>query len=525
MNTNATPETIVELARRTRRGRPRQRAAGSQASAITYSELLEGAGRVAAGLQGWGCGDGARAAVLAPNGLEFLQLYFAAPLAGAILVPLNTRLTARELAEILADCGTGVLVASERFEELARATLELGTPVRHVLWIGDGAPIAGVDRARFDTWARDTALAPVAVRHTPDDPAQIYYTSGTSGRPKGVVLTHGNVLAHAAAAAEELELCARDVWGHFAPMFHLADAWACFAVTLVGGAHVFLPQFEAAGALETIAAERVTLSNLVPTMLNRMVHDPRAATADLSSLRMILSGGAPIAPQLVRRVMDVFGCEYVQTYGMTETSPYLTLSRLHEHLKALPLEEQFRYRAKTGRAFKAVELRVVDEDGVDVARDGRAVGEILARGPTVTPGYWQLPAETALALGADGWLRTGDLATIDPEGYLDIVDRKKDVILTGGETVYSTQVEHRLAEHPDVLECAVFGRPDPEWGELVCAAVVLHPSGRADAQALEDFCGLTLAGYKRPRRIEFLTELPRTGSGKIAKRLLRGGRG
>jgi acyl-CoA synthetase (AMP-forming)/AMP-acid ligase II len=214
----------------------------------------------------------------------------------------------------------------------------------------------------------------------------------------------------------------------------------------------------------------------------------------------------------------VFGCEYAQTYGMTETSPYLTLSLLHGHLRALPAARQLIYKCKTGRPFKSIELKVIDDQGRPVPPNGTAVGEILVRGPTVTPGYWNQPDATAAAF-VDGWLCTGDLATLDSEGYVNIVDRKKDVILSGGETIYSTEVENVLYAHPAVVEAAVFGRPDELWGEAVCAAVVT--SSEVTSDQLRAHCREHLAGFKLPRHIAFLESLPRTGSGKIAKRMLR----
>jgi acyl-CoA synthetase (AMP-forming)/AMP-acid ligase II len=236
----------------------------------------------------------------------------------------------------------------------------------------------------------------------------------------------------------------------------------------------------------------------------------------------MLSGGAPIAPSLVRRILATFRCDYVQTYGMTETSPYLTLSLLHPHLRSLPEEERLRYMCKTGRPFRGVTLEVVDADGRPIPRDGHTVGEIRVRGDTVTPGYWQNPEATAQAFDAHGFLRTGDLATIDAEGYVDIVDRKKDVIKTGGEAVYSVEVENVLHRHPAVLECAVFGIPDPVWGEAVTAAVVLRPGCAAIARELIDWCRERIAHYKAPAQVRFLAELPKTATGKISKRLLRG---
>jgi len=350
--------------------------------------------------------------------------------------------------------------------------------------------------------------------------AQLYYTSGTTGRPKGVMLTHKNVKSHALGTIAELHLTDSDNWFHVAPLFHLADAWATFAITWVGGKHVILPSFEPLEALRMIQKEKITLSNLIPTMLNLMVNHPDVGRFDYSSLRVILSGGAPIAPETVRKIIDAFKCDYIQTYGMTETSPYLTLSILKNHLNDLPWEKQLQFKAKTGREFVNVSLRVVDEKGNDVATDNRQVGEIIVRGDTVTPGYWKLPGETEAAI-RDGWLYTGDLAVIDEEQYVTIVDRKKDMILTGGENVYSTEVENVLYQHAAVLEAAVIGVPDPHWGEAVKACVVLKEGCEATDEELISFCKNEMAHYKAPKSIDFLKTIPKTGSGKIYKKGLR----
>ncbi len=469
----------------------------------TYAQCGRRAAALAAGLRSRGLAAGERVAALLPNGRAFFDAYHAAARAGLVLVPINTRLADREVAGILEHAGVRHVLRDPALEPLlarAPAGLSRGTVEDALDGDGDGAEPEGS--------AGGGAVA------------QLYYTSGTTGRPKGVILTHDNVGTHALGAVAELGLDDGDTWAHVAPMFHLADAWATFAVTWVGGVHVMVPRFDPAAVLATFERERVTVTNLVPTMLNALVHDPAVDAADLSSFRLILSGGAPIAPELVRRVMAAFGGEYVQTYGMTETSPYLTLSTLKRHLRSLPEDEQFRYRARTGTPFVTVQLRVVGEDGRDVPADDRTVGEIRVRGDSVTPGYWQDPGATAAAF-EDGWLRTGDLAVVEPEGYVQIVDRLKDVIISGGENVYSTEVENALYEHPDVVEAAVFGVPDERWGEAVAAAVVRAPGADLDAAALQAFCQQRLARYKAPRRVWFLDELPKTGSGKITKAALR----
>ncbi|MBL8728186.1 MAG: AMP-binding protein [Planctomycetes bacterium] len=471
---------------------------------LDYAAAAAAAAALAAGMRDRGVRPGDRVACLMDNGIDHLLAYFAAAATGAVFVSLNTRLAAGEHRAILAHSDGALLLHDAAHAQRAAA-------LRVAL--------------RGGTFAVDAVSAPSSPAFEPtlataDEPAQLYYTSGTTGAPKGVVLTHRNVCTHALAAVHELGLDDGDTWAHIAPMFHLADAWATFAITAVGGAHVFLPQFSARAALDLLVHERVTITNLVPTMLNLMVAEPDAAGRRYA-LRTMLSGGAPIAPEVVRRILDVFGCDYVQTYGMTETSPYLTLSLLSPELQRLPPDQQLRWKCKTGRAFRGIELRVVDDRGAPVAADGRAVGEIRVRGATVTPGYWQNPAATAAAFDADGFLCTGDLATIDAHGYVDIVDRKKDVIKTGGESVYSVEVEHVLYTHPAVLECAVFGMPDAVWGERVTAAVVLRAGATATAAELIAHCRDRIAHYKAPKAVRFLAALPRTGSGKITKQALR----
>ena len=399
-----------------------------------YQEVGSRCAGLARFLRRQGVRAGDRVSILDGNSHAFLEAYFATAGIGAILNPINHRLSPGEVAAILDDAGSRWLLAHVRFSELARDVARIGSPLEGVVWIGGPAELELGQTAEYEQAVAAGARWPLSRDPVqPDQVAQLYYTSGTTGRPKGVMLTHRNVCLHALAAVAELKLSEDDVWGHFAPMFHLADAWATFAITWVGGRHAMLAGFGAEQALEMIQRDRITLTNLIPTMLNLMVKHPRVDGFDHSSLRLLLSGGAPIAPQLVRQVMQTFRCEYVQTYGMTETSPYLTLSTLKRSLRRLSEEEQLAFRARTGRPFLTVDLKVVDERGMQVAADGEQVGEIWVRGETVTPGYWRQPMATKEAL-CDGWLRTGDLATVDREGYVNIVDRKKDMIICGGRT-------------------------------------------------------------------------------------------
>lgn len=477
---------------------------------FTYAEVGARIKTLANYLQAQGLKSGDRISILDLNSLAFYETYYAAAGMGAVLNPLNVRLSPRELAFILQDAGSHWLIASPQFDALVQETIAEGRGVRGVLW---------TDQRYEDLLAQFRSdFEPESVQG--ENLAHLYYTSGTTGRAKGVMLTHNNVCIHALGAIGELHITDRDVWAHVAPMFHLADAWATFAITLAGGTHVMVPHFDAQTVMTLFQEERITITNLVPTMLNQMVKHPHAADHDYSSLRMLLSGGAPISVPVVSEILRIFGCEYVQTYGMTETSPYLTLSLLKSEQRSLSPEEQLRYKAMTGRPFITVDLKVVNEKGVPVIADGQHVGEILVRGDTVTPGYWNRDEETQAAFVGD-WLRTGDLAVMDAAGYINIVDRKKDMILSGGENIYSVEVENVLYHHPRILEAAVFGVPDELFGEVVKAAVVIKPGEQTSEEEIIDFCKENLAAYKAPKSIDFLEHLPRTGSGKIHKKVLR----
>lgn len=515
--------TIYDMLRRASSRHPRKTAVIEGGRSLSYGQVHRRVRALARFLGDRGLERGDRVSILAPNSIAFFESYFAAARDGLILNPWNTRLSAGELGAIAKDAAPRLLIAHPVHAEKVEELLGFGTSIEGVLWTAEPPHAAtGVPRFEYEAAVSGRGVPEGKALEDESAVAHLYYTSGTTGEPRGVPLTHRNVCTHAVSAVTELEIAGSDTWGHFAPMFHLADAWATFAATWAGGCHVMVPAFGPDEVLGAIRTHGVTLTNLVPTMLNDLIHHPRAGSIAGSRMRLILSGGAPIAPSLVEKIMETAKCDYVQTYGLTETSPYLTLSILKPHLRSLSAVEQIRYRAKTGRPFRGVSLRVVDDSFRDVAPDGKQVGEVVVRGDTVFHGYWNRPQETREAFH-EGWFRTGDLAVLDGEGYIDIVDRRKDMIITGGENVYSIEVENVLYLHPDVREACVFGTPDERWGEAVTAAVVLSPGTAPGEGDIIAFCRERLSGFKTPKRVLFLDALPRTGSGKIKKAALRQG--
>ncbi|MBS2008544.1 MAG: long-chain-fatty-acid--CoA ligase [Cyanobacteria bacterium SZAS TMP-1] len=502
---------------------PEREAAVDGQKRYTYKELGARIAALTQALNGLGLTKGSVVACVAPNSVEYLELYFATALLGVVLAPVNYRLSAAEVREILLHCDAELLVSHTDFAALTTEAVQALPSLKMVTWLGSGilprtGDVKGFHYEQFVMrhWGHEL----IDTGAGGSDLAQLYYTSGTTGEAKGVMLSHDNVATHALGAVAELQFSDGDVWAHIAPMFHLVDAWAIFSLTWVGGKHVFLPYFKVDEVLPLLEAEAVTATALVPTMVNQLVKSQKAWDYSYKRLKAIMTAGSPIAPELVRQVEEIFGCTYIQFYGMTETSPILTISLPKwEHL-SLPKEKRQEIRSKTGRPFICVDLRVVRPDGTDVEHDGVEVGEIIAHGPTITAGYWKNREATAAAI-KDGWIYTGDLAVMDSDGYVNIVDRKKDMIISGGENVYSTEVEYVLQEHPAVFECAVFGIPDDRWGEIVKATLVLRPGMTLTSTEVITFVKERLAHYKAPREVEIVDEMPKTGSGKILKKVLR----
>lgn len=482
---------------------------------LTYREAARRARRFAAGLLAAGVEPGSHVGILANNCHQYWETYFAAHYAGTPLAPLNIRLAAPELEFIANDGELRALIVGPEYLDLVTRFRDAVPGLEHVIVIDGQAP-AGTITYDSVLEAAEPLATPARTWHE-DDMINMCYTGGTTGRAKGVMLSQRNVVANAQHVLMTLGLLESDAWLHVAPMFHLADAWACYTMSMLGARQVFTPGFTPDGFLETVQRERVTATVLVPTMINFVVNHPRASEYDCSSLRLLLFGASPMAVDRILAARDLFGPILCQAYGMTETAPLITSQRLD--WIDYESDAGIARLASCGREAIGVRVRVVDEHDHDVAPGD--VGEIVTRGSNVMLGYWNRQQETAAALRG-GWMRTGDLGRLDEHGYVYIVDRAKDVIISGGETIYSTEVENALYQHPAVLEAAVIGVPDESWGEAVHAVVVLRPDAEATGEELIAHCHELIAGYKCPKSVSFSAEpLPKSGAGKILKIELR----
>lgn len=478
----------------------------------TYAELGERAHRFASALRERGVEPGERVAILAPNSASYIEVSHGIFAGGFVRVALSSKLHPEEIDQILADCGArAVVVSPDWAERLRQVPAAAGA---EVVVLGEG----GGGATGFEDLL--AAGSPERPPHSPapEDLCALLYTSGTTGMPKGATLTHANWVAMMRNSMVEMPtLGTADVVLHVAPLSHLSGYFepTCSAR---GAAHVVHEAFDPAAALEAIERERVTIVPLVPTMLNLMLPEAEAGGRDLSSLRAVMYGGSGIAPDRLARALRAFGSVFVQFFGLSETPmPLTALSRRdHEYDPDGPVPDRL---ASAGRPNPFVELRLAAEDGGPVATG--EVGEIVVRGDNVMTGYWGMPELTAETIDAEGWAATGDLGRFDAEGYLYIVDRKRDMIVSGGYNVYPAEVENAISVLTEVQEVAVVGVPDERWGEAVKAVVVVRPGEELAEEDVVAACAERLAGYKKPRSVDFVEELPKTGSGKIMRRRIR----
>ena len=462
---------------------------------VTYAELDEASCRVAALIAERGLGVGDRIGVMLPNVLEFAPIYYGVLRSGAVVVPMNPLLKAREVEFYLSDAEAGLLFAHES----AAGEAQSGA---------DRVADAGVEVVTADFLSHLAGREPVAdiVERADSDTAVILYTSGTTGKPKGAELTHGNLTRNVEVCQDDLiHLTAEDVVFGGLPLFHSFGQTVTLNTSIGHGAClVLLPRFDPALALDLMAQAEVTVFAGVPTMYNAFLAVPTAP--ELPSLRTCVSGGAALPVEVLRRFEAAFGCQVLEGYGLSETSPVASFNRLDTGRRA----------GSIGKPVTGVEMRVVDEQGTQVPDGG--VGEIAIRGHNVMKGYWRRPEATAEVLSAEGWFRTGDMGRVDDDGFFFIVDRKKELIIRGGFNVYPREIEEVLYEHPAVAEAAVIGIPHPELGEEIAAAVALKTGIAATPEELREFVKGQVAPYKYPRHIWLRDSLPKGPTGKIQKR-------
>ncbi len=479
----------------------------------TYGELRDRVSRLAAGLRELGMQTGDRVGVLALNSDRYLETLFAVWWGGGVVNPVNVRWSVPEIAFSLRDCETRLLVVDAAFAPMVRELSERAPCLRTIIHADDGAAPAGM----FDHEALIAEFSPIDdAGRQGDDLAGVFYTGGTTGKAKGVMLSHAGLHGSAIASLAEGVVAEQDVALHVAPMFHLADIAFLLMATMRGLRQAICPRFAPELVFASIQEHGVSNLLLVPTMIQMLADDPRRTDYRLSSLRHILYGGSSISEATLARTAACFpGVRLTQCYGLTEMSPVVSILKPHDHD---PAADRRRLRS-AGRPLIGVEVKVLDPEGRECPR--KVVGELAARGIGAMQGYWNAPEQSAAAL-RDGWVMTGDGAYVDDDGYLFIVDRVKDMIVSGGENVYSAEVENAIAQHPAVAACAVIGIPDAQWGETVHAVIVPKPGMQApDADAIRTHCRALIAGYKCPRSVEFRDALPLSGAGKILKSELR----
>ncbi|HEY3439829.1 MAG TPA: long-chain-fatty-acid--CoA ligase [Paludibaculum sp.] len=486
---------------------------------FTYAEFGTRCRQLASALGKHGIEPGDRVAYLSFNTHKLLEGYYGVVQAGAIVMPLNVRLSPLEFITILNHSGAKMVLFENDFLTLIDQLQPECPEVCHWVTLDSAVPQAALTYEEL--LSQGTPDAPDILRVDENAVAELFYTSGSTGTPKGVMLTHRNLYLSALAVAGTVDDPVHTIDLHTIPLFH-ANGWSRPQTsTMLGFKQVMVRRFDPVTVFSLVQQHKATEMSLVPTMGNMLLNSPELLNYDLSSLKRVMMGGAASSPELIARMEAAFHCLVHAGYGLTETCPILTVARPKSTLPALDDDERHRRQAMAGWAISGTTVRVVDLYGNSVPRDGQSIGEVVAQGDNVMLGYYREPSATEAVI-RDGWFYTGDMAVWDEEGYIQIVDRKKEIIISGGENISSLEVERAIFAHDAVLECAVVAAPDDQWGEVPAAIVVLKPGRQLTEEDLLEFLKFRLGKFKLPRRFEISEEpLPKTGTGKIRKLLLR----
>lgn len=484
---------------------------------LTYNQLGQRVNQLSRGLKDLGINKGDKVAYLSPNTIEMLEGFYGVYQVGAVMTPLNTRLKPADYKFILTHSESRVLFVDEELYPLVAPILKEVASLEHVIIHGQSTD----DYQGYDEWrsqySRDTYEREELQEN---DIASLLYTSGTTGDPKGVLLTHRSNYLHALSSMHHLRVSDRDTLLHVLPMFHVNGWGSPFYYTANGATQVMLRKVDPKVILEKVSKHGVTVMHMAPTVLNMVLEQNETDKPEISQhVRVVIAGSAP-PPAFVRKVEEDLKWEFIQVYGMTEISPLITTSVIKSTEDDLAKEEKYRLKAKAGYSMIGSKVKVVDEYGEEVPRDGKAIGEIVTRTNTIMEGYFKNEEATNRTI-REGWLHTGDMAIVDKNGYIEIVDRMKDVIISGGENISSIEVEGVLYEHDSVLEAAVIAVPHEKWGEVPHAVVVLREGHKLTEDELIKFSRERLANFKAPKGITFAEELPKTASGKIQKVVIR----
>ena len=485
---------------------------------FTYEEINGRVNQLSHGLKELGVQKGDRVAYLAPNTVEMYEGFYGIYQLGAVMVPLNTRLKPDDYLFILNHSEAKILFVDQDLYTLINPIKAKLTTVEKIIVQYKEKDTPEID---YDTWLGNQPQVPFQREQLDEnDVCSLLYTSGTTGNPKGVMLTHRNNYLHALSAMHHLRVNDSDVLLHILPMFHVNGWGSPFYYTANGATQVFLKKATAETIFAEVEKHKVSIMHMAPTVLNSLMQFYEKNIPQIEQdVRVIIAGSAP-PPAFVTRVEKELGWEFIQVYGMTEVSPLATLSRVPAHLKELPIKEQFKMKAKAGHPMIGTDVKLVNDLGEEVAWDGKEIGEVIIKGHGVMLGYWKNDEETMKTI-RNGYLHTGDMGTVDQYGNIDIVDRKKDIIISGGENISSIEVEGALYEHPAILEAAVIAVPHEKWGETPHAFVVLKENASLTEKEIIAFSREKLAHFKAVTGVSLVKELPKTASGKIQKVHLR----